>query len=147
MAKLEDMCVGSTVSVGIHSKEGSLTKKVREEDKGAEPLTVLDVAEWNEFGLGVPERSFIRAWFDGAQAEGKIFIRKMLLQVVAGRFTPEQAYELIGLRFVGQMQQRIADGIEPPNAASTIAKKGSSKPLIDTGQLRSSITYVIEKDK
>lgn len=30
-----------------------------------------------------------------------------------------------------------------PNAPSTIAKKGSDKPLIDTGALRRSITYVI----
>lgn len=32
----------------------------------------------------------------------------------------------------------------PPNAPSTIAAKGSSKPLIDTGELRRSITHVEE---
>ena len=31
----------------------------------------------------------------------------------------------------------------PPNAPSTIKRKGSSRPLIDTGQLRRAITYVI----
>jgi len=31
----------------------------------------------------------------------------------------------------------------PPNAPSTIARKGSSQPLIDTGNLRKSIIYVI----
>ena len=31
-----------------------------------------------------------------------------------------------------------------PNAPSTIARKGSDKPLIDTGDLRKSITYVVE---
>lgn len=31
----------------------------------------------------------------------------------------------------------------PPNAPSTIRAKGSSHPLIDTGQLRRSITYVV----
>lgn len=30
-----------------------------------------------------------------------------------------------------------------PNAPSTIAKKGSDMPLIDTGELRKSITYVV----
>jgi len=34
-----------------------------------------------------------------------------------------------------------------PNAPSTIAKKESSNPLIDTGQLRKSITYVVRGDK
>lgn len=32
-----------------------------------------------------------------------------------------------------------------PNADSTIENKGSDKPLIDTGELRKSITYVIRK--
>ena len=36
----------------------------------------------------------------------------------------------------------------PPNAPSTIkAKKGKSNPLIDTGELRKSITYVVSNKK
>jgi hypothetical protein len=31
-----------------------------------------------------------------------------------------------------------------PNAPSTIAEKGSNKPLIDTGELRRDITYVVK---
>jgi hypothetical protein len=34
----------------------------------------------------------------------------------------------------------------PPNSAETIRRKGSSRPLIDSGQLRSSIIYVL-RDK
>jgi hypothetical protein len=45
---------------------------------------------------------------------------------------------------VGVIKQRIANGIAPPNSPYTIARKGSSKPLIDTGQLRNSITYQVE---
>lgn len=33
----------------------------------------------------------------------------------------------------------------PPNAPSTIKAKGSSTPLIDTGALRASITYVVRE--
>ncbi len=32
-----------------------------------------------------------------------------------------------------------------PNSASTIKKKGSDRPLIDTGEMRKSIVYVIRK--
>ena len=36
----------------------------------------------------------------------------------------------------------------PPNAPSTIKNKGSAQPLVDTGALRQSITYIIRpKDK
>lgn len=33
----------------------------------------------------------------------------------------------------------------PPNSPKTIAKKGSDAPLIDTGEMRKSITYVLRK--
>lgn len=33
----------------------------------------------------------------------------------------------------------------PPNAESTIARKGSDRPMIDTGQLRNSISYIVEE--
>jgi len=32
-----------------------------------------------------------------------------------------------------------------PNAPETVRRKGSSRPLIDTGELRKSITYVVRK--
>lgn len=33
----------------------------------------------------------------------------------------------------------------PPNADSTVERKGSDRPLIDTGQLRRAITYVVKE--
>lgn len=35
----------------------------------------------------------------------------------------------------------------PPNAESTIKAKGSDKPLIDTGEMRKAITYVVRDTK
>ncbi|MGG3012293.1 hypothetical protein ABEO98_22765 [Brevibacillus parabrevis] len=34
----------------------------------------------------------------------------------------------------------------PPNSPSTVKKKGSNQPLINTGELRKSITYVIREE-
>lgn len=129
-----------SVAVGIFAKEGAQTY-----DDG---LTVLQVAIWNEFGTDkIPERSFIRAYFDENQERlKKIFARLMSYYVIQGRGTKEQVLELLGQQIVGEIRKRISRGIPPPNAPSTIAKKGSSKPLIDTGQLRSSITYRVSKD-
>lgn len=53
--------------------------------------------------------------------------------------------ERVGLWAQGSIQQRISDGIPPPNAESTIRRKGSSTPLIDTGQLRTSIKYRVKR--
>lgn len=123
------------ISVGVFSEEA---------EHGG-PLSVLDVAIINEFGLGnVPERSFLRAWFDENESRAYQMCQVMLTTVVQGKRTKEQALQLLAMKFVGEIQQRISQGIPPANAQSTIDKKGSSTPLIDTGQLRSSISFKIE---
>jgi hypothetical protein len=44
------------------------------------------------------------------------------------------------------MVQTINAGIEPGLNERTIERKGSSKPLIDTGRLKGSITHEIRGD-
>lgn len=127
------------VTVGIHEAEGGASH-------GEDDLSVAELGEIHEYGLGVPERSFIRAWADENQQEHEGQLRKIGEAVVKGTVPSiEQGLERFGLLAVGQIQQRIADGIEPELAASTIAAKGSSTPLVDTGVLRSSITSKVSK--
>lgn len=126
------------ITVGIHAAEG---QKEHQDYKAS----VLDIATFHEFGLGVPERSFVRAWFDAKKPDVQAFVVSRLKLVVAGKLTQDQALDQIGLFMQSGMQKNISDGIPPPNAPSTIARKGSSTPLIDTGQLRSSITYAVNK--
>lgn len=122
------------IRVGIFADDGS-----KQYEDGQ---TVADIANVHEFGLGhVPQRSFIRAYFDGNEVKLKENVVKLLESVVAGKRTKEQVLEILGARIVGEIQQRISKGISPPLKKQTIDRKGSSKPLIDTGQLRASITY------
>ena len=128
---------GAKIDVGIFESDGS---KLYED-----AVTVLEVAIWNEFGTDkIPERSFIRAWFDENEEKCREGVRRMAEAVLAGKYTPEQALELLGAKFVGEIQKRIANGIPPPNAASTVARKGSDTPLVDKGQLRSAITQRVK---
>lgn len=46
---------------------------------------------------------------------------------------------------MGLVQEKIESGSYEPNAPSTIRKKKSDKPLIDTGRMRQSVKYVIRK--
>ena len=104
--------------------------------------SVIDVAEWHEFGTAtIPERSFIRAWFDEAEPQLRQDFAALMRTVAAGKRTRAEVLELMGQRMVGQVQARMAAGVPPPNAPSTVRRKGSSTPLIDTGVLRSSVTY------
>ena len=57
----------------------------------------------------------------------------------------EQAWEMAGLFAAQKVKEYIAGGVPPPNRPSTIRRKGSSTPLVDTGQLMNSITYEVRK--
>ncbi len=137
---------GGGVSIGVHAKEGAAEKKTRE---GDESMTVLDVAIINEFGLGVPERPFLRNWFDQNRSANTEALRKAIRLVLAGKMPLEQALELVGLRYVGGLQKAIAGRTLnlKENAPQTIAEKGSSTPLIDIGQLRQSLTHLVRGPK
>lgn len=134
--RLKGIGKGYTLTVGIHGPEGEAT------DGGT---TVLEVATINEFGIGVPERSFIRDWADQGEARHNEQLRQVAAVVIRGGYTVEVGLGRLGALYQGEIQARISAGIPPPNAPSTIAKKGSSTPLINTGQLRSSILWRLEK--
>lgn len=131
----------TSLTVGIHAEEGNATHERSE-------TTVLDIGTIHEFGLGnSPERSFIRAWADEDKAKNETAIRTLMASAAQGKRTVNDAAEILGTRFVGEIQKRMSAGIPPALSPATIARKGSSVPLIDTGQLRSSITYRVEYGK
>lgn len=128
------------ITVGVHAADG---RELHEASEFGE--TVLDVAIANEFGTDtIPQRSFIRAWFDENRKKNNDAIKRMLQSVIKGKRSRHDAFELLGQAFVGQIQRRIAQGVPPPNSPATIAWKGSSKPLINSGQLRTSVSYAID---
>jgi hypothetical protein len=124
-------------------------------EKGDEPhedsdLTVLAVATFHEFGLGVPQRSFIRAWCDSHESEVLARLREDSERAIVGELTWEQVLNRLGLFIVGGIQEFISAGIDPPLAESTLRRKTvngriGNVPLINKGQLRSSITYALSK--
>jgi hypothetical protein len=146
VARLRALRVSSAaVRVGILSDQ---PKRQRDGGGGGkEPYSLVEVAAVHEFGApaaGIPRRSFIRATIDEKRAEVERLERALLAQVVEGKIELRQALDLMGAKVAGWIQTRIADGIAPPNAASTVRRKKSSKPLVDTGQLRSAVTWVVE---
>jgi hypothetical protein len=141
-------------SVAGLSEPTSIAVGVLERDAQTEDgaVTVLDVGTWNEFGTVdpdgrtlVPSRSFIRDWADGNRKRAQGILSKLMKLVIAGELTEDAALEQFGAWAKGQIQARIARGVPPPNAASTVKRKGSSTPLIDTEVLRSSIDYEVRK--
>ena len=126
--------------------------------KGAKQPTVAQIAVWHEFGTSrIPARSFVRAYVDSnineiravAAAQMRIAIRQAIRtgQPITDA-TREKILGRIGAFMKGGMQARIARGIAPPLAEKTLQRKmrnGRNKatPLINTGQLRASIDYLV----
>jgi hypothetical protein len=127
---------------------------------GAVPMLVIAAA--NEFGAKIPkrqarfedlddenpegwviipERSYLRAWFDENVDALQATMERLIGQVVEGKISGRAALETIGGYVVTHVQAYMVDLKTPPNAPSTIARKGSSNPLIDTGQLKDAITW------
>lgn len=105
---------------------------------------VAAVAAWNEFGAAnIPERPFFRIAL--AQAEDPIE------QLIRDNINPrtlqvdEDLANKIGAYMQGEIQQSIVDLTSPANAPSTIQRKGSSNPLVDTSTMRTAVTYKVSK--
>jgi hypothetical protein len=117
------------------------------EKKGeAKALTIGEIAEIHEFGLGsCPRRSFLADWADEEQSQINTVVIRGAQALASGKLSsPIQFLEQVGAWAVGSIQQRMASNIPPPLSPVTIRRKGSSVALIDTGQLRSSISYRVD---
>lgn len=116
----------------------------QDHDGGSGKLSLVEVAAVHEFGSAdghVPQRSFIRATVDERRGEIARLQRVLAERFVAGKITEDQILALVGAKVAAMIQARIASNIPPPLAESTIARKGSSVALVDTGQLKASVTW------
>lgn len=135
---------GVTVKVGVQGTDKAVRRgkggKIQNTDQ---PLAVI--AAVHEFGLNeMPKRSFLRSAYD----ENKPAINAMVDKIATGAITGmsvDTAINQLGNVVQGMVQKKIVDGPFKANAPATIKRKGSDRPLIDTGHLRQSIRYVIEK--
>lgn len=118
------------------------------EDHGGSDLTVAQVARIHEFGApsaGIPERPFLRVAIDKNRGKYVRINRESVLGMSSGRLSMEQALGRLGVAAKADVQVEITTGNFAPLKPETIARKGSSKPLIDSGQMRQSVTWEIEK--
>lgn len=106
---------------------------------------ICDVAMWNELGtVNIPSRPFLRKSVDENEDKIKSFLKSKKNDIVNGT-SADQILKEIGLFQKDLIQEKITEGDFAPNAPATIKKKGSSKPLIDTGRMRQSVNYVIQQ--
>lgn len=133
------------IFVGFQSgqKAGKRGKSGQVEESTADLVTV---AAWNEFGTKkIPARPFMQQTMDKHGDDVSKFSYQCVQAVVMGKLDLKTAANRLGAYVKGLVQQTIRDGEFAPNAPSTIRKKGSDHPLIDTGHMRQSVNYVVRK--
>lgn len=134
------------VIVGILNQDFEQAKKSQDKSEVIK-ITLGDVAVINEFGAPdhhIPERSFIRSTFDEKSKEWSQKMKEYKKLINKDKMTLEKALSEIGEQIRGDIIDKIINLDTPPNAQSTIRAKGSSNPLVDTGQLKGSIKYRVE---
>lgn len=110
--------------------------------------TVAEIARWLHDGTEtIPARPFLSVPLSAERPEVQAIVKRVVTGVAQQKITMDQGLKLLGVWGRNEVVKYINEGVPPPNAESTIEAKGSSKPLIDTGQLKSSISFLIVEDE
>ena len=127
-----------TIRVGILDGDARY-----ESDEEGEASSVGEVAEQHEFGLGVPQRSWLRGWYDGAAAGIKTLATEQFRQAAMGDGDFQTAASRVAFMAEASIKARITDD-KPFKKLSPVteAKRRGGPPytpLVDTEVFISSI--------
>lgn len=100
-------------------------------------------AMWQEYGTsrGIPERPFLRNTQYENESRWSQKTGQDIIQVFEGGLSSSAVLSNLGLLMVQDIRKTIDAGNFAPLSPATIAKKGSSKPLVDTGDMYGAITH------
>lgn len=142
MLLAKDLNKPRTLTVGVHETANGRSK---------DGVPVVEYAGYNEFGTSrIPARSFLRGWFDEFESEIEDRLKKTTQNAISGKLPYAQGLKQLGALFVGQIRERISNGIEhAPWAYRTArgeahAHREGHTPLIDQGILRANVEYELK---
>ncbi|TLX12144.1 hypothetical protein [Rhizobium sp. MHM7A] len=124
--------------------------------KGEADQGNIQKAIWNEFGTRggasgggwggpIPERPFMRNAMRDNRGKYRQALRASAAKLLIGKTNLRQVMAKLGIEAQGDIQAEISSLSSPPNSPVTIALKGSSKPLIDQGEMRAAVTWKVDE--
>lgn len=123
-------------SYGFKTKKDAEDGKVRFLKKGE---GFMELGETGPHVINIPARP----WLQTGVEEGMKEYLEVMEDGIADGLDTDMILEMVGVLAVGHVQQKIVDVRTPPNASSTIKKKGSSNPLVDKGVLGQSVSFLL----
>lgn len=127
-------------SYGYASKAAADRDEVRFLKKGA---GYMELGVTQPHNITIPARPWLEPGVASATPEVLATIQDGM---EAGR-SMDQILDAVGVVAAAKVKVYMTELKTPPNAASTIRKKGSSNPLIDTGAMRQSVTHQVSSEK
>lgn len=107
--------------------------------------SVAEVARYNEFYVPLPARPFMRPAVFEHKADLVNLLHRQYRQAIRDNQDTMIVLERFGEYVKGLIQQQIINTNEPPNAPSTIKRKGFNAPLRDTHLMLNSVRYQAEE--
>lgn len=114
-------------------------------DDGTPLVLIGAVHEFGSEDRGIPERSFLRTGVRSQQDDMIRLNRINLVKVIRGMMPVSVALRQLGAFAQRSVQLMIRNGKFVPLKQATIDRKGSSKPLIDKGQMVQAVTFTVEQ--
>lgn len=146
-----DLLVGTRVMVGVPATEALRKPEPGEERQPPNNAMLAYIHENGDAAGRIPPRPFLKPGVDNAREP----IEKRLTQAATAALDGKgdgvtRALHAAGLTAQAAVRRRITVGPHLPLAPATIAKRRArgrmgTKPLIDTGQLRNAINYVLRR--
>ncbi|MDH0032013.1 MULTISPECIES: hypothetical protein [unclassified Acinetobacter] len=115
---------------------------------GKRSIVMADLAAIHEYGApsrNIPERSFFRASLQLNRSKYGQYLFGQVKPMLLGKTSMAATWQFLGQEAQADVQTYMVNGKFVPLKPRTIKRKGSSKPLIDTGQLRQSVSYRVVK--
>lgn len=107
--------------------------------------SIIDVAIANNYGLGVPQRPFFEEAREPIQRMFESSLKSRLPDLNSGKADYKKLLGVIGVKAENEVRRSIRDGNWTPNSPETVARKGSDRPLIDTGAMIQNVTHIVKE--
>lgn len=91
--------------------------------------------------IKIPERSFLRSGHDENVDRVLTQTERAVGQVIAGQMSVDNLLDFCGEQMATAIKNYARNLSSPANSGFTTERKGSSNPLVDTGQMIESITW------
>lgn len=145
--------IGKGLGKNMYAKVGIMgAKDARAFSHTGEPsnATLGVIHEFGTLDGKIPARSWLRFPLEYKAKDIIKFLKSKEVKKMLIQGKVKEVYKRLGLVAEGIIQDAFATngfGQWKPNAPSTVAAKGSSAPLIDSGQLRAAVSSEVVSDK